>query len=72
MGRPSEHCNISDPAQSLTVKVGYVVYLDLIQLNPGLDITSSHLTKIMVLYMRAKLKSLYKYRFSCRFLKIVW
>jgi hypothetical protein len=42
MGRPSVQYNISGVPQFFTAKVGYVVYLDLIQLNPGLGSTSSH------------------------------
>jgi hypothetical protein len=42
MGRPSLQFDISGVPQCSTAKVGYVVYLDLIYLNPGLGSTSSH------------------------------
>jgi hypothetical protein len=61
------YSDISGVPQWSTVKIGNVVYLDLIRLYPGFDITSSHQTEVTVLYMWAELKSGYKYRFSCFF-----
>jgi hypothetical protein len=45
MGSPVEQHDNPSPAQCLTVKVGYVVYLDLIQLNP--DLGNTGVTKVL-------------------------
>ena len=51
---PNVQYDISDVPQCSTAKVGYVVYLDLIQLNPALHSFSSLQEKVTVLYVRPK------------------